>query len=101
MVKFYAVALAAGVLALLVWIAARALAANVAAWENFDPERRWGLGGRRVVAGLVGFGLAGLSAEFSPRDLTWPLALVLALLGAATAIWYAGWVDRKDRTRDH
>lgn len=98
MVAVYAIALAVGVLALLVWIALRGVAANVPAWENSDPEQRFGMGGRRVVAGLVGFGLAGLSAEFSPRDLTWPLALALALLGAGAAVWYTGWADRKERT---
>lgn len=94
MVKVYAVALALGVLALLAWIGARALAVNVPSWGNADPERRLGVAGRRVVAGLVGFGLAGLSAEFSPRDLSWPVALGLALVGGAVAIWYTGWVDR-------
>ncbi len=101
MVKVYAVALALGVLALLIWIGARSLAANVPAWENADPERRWGTVGRRMVAGLVGFGMAGMSAEFSPRDLSWPLALVLALAGAGTAIWYTARVDGKERAKDH
>jgi hypothetical protein len=95
MVKVYAVALALGVLALLLWIGARALAVNVPSWGNADPERRIGVAGRRMVAGLVGFGLAGMSAEFSPRDLSWPIALGLAVLGGAVAVWYTGWVDRK------
>jgi hypothetical protein len=47
-----------------------------------------------VVAGLVGFGMAGMSAEFSPRDLSWPVCLVLAILGAAAAAWYSTWIDR-------
>jgi hypothetical protein len=34
--------------------------------------------------------MAGLSAEFSPRDLSWPIALVLAGVGAAVLAWYAG-----------
>jgi hypothetical protein len=99
MVKVYAVALAVGVLALLLWIGARALAVNVPSWGNADPERRLGVVGRRVVAGLVGFGLAGMSAEFSPRDLSWPMALGLAVLGGAVAVWYTGWVDRKRADR--
>jgi hypothetical protein len=100
MVKVYAVALAVGVVALLVWIGARALAVNVPSWGNADPEKRLGVAGRRVVAGLVGFGLAGMSAEFSPRDLTWPIALGLAVLGGTVAVWYTGWVDRKRAGRD-
>ncbi|HKX75260.1 MAG TPA: hypothetical protein VJR05_07705 [Acidimicrobiia bacterium] len=97
MVKVYAIVLAIGVLALIFWIFARSLAVNVPAWSRVDPEGRWGVKGRRVVAGMVGFGMAGMSAEFSPRDLSWPLALILALAGAAAAVWYAGWVDRADR----
>ena len=58
------------------------------------PIADLGCGGRRLVAGLVGFGLAGMSAEFSPRDFSWPVSLILALLGAAVAAWYAGWIDR-------
>ena len=34
--------------------------------------------------------MAGLSAEFSPRDISWPIALVLAVIGAAVLAWYAG-----------
>ena len=43
-----------------------------------DPEERLGTPGRRVVAGLVGFGLAGMSAEFSPFGLSWPSARLIA-----------------------
>ncbi len=97
MVKVYAVVLALGVLALIAWIFARSLAVNVPAWTGIDPEGRLGVLGRRVVAGMVGFGMAGMSAEFSPRNLSWQLALVLALAGAMAAMWYAGWVDRSER----
>ncbi|MGQ0849159.1 MAG: hypothetical protein ACT4OP_08600 [Actinomycetota bacterium] len=93
MVKVYAVVLALGVIALITWIFAAAFASN-AHQEHLDPETRFGVKGRRVVAGLVGFGMAGMSAEFSPRGITWPWALVLALLGAGAAAWYAGWIDR-------
>ncbi|HJR92842.1 MAG TPA: hypothetical protein VJ938_10410 [Acidimicrobiia bacterium] len=95
MVKVYAVALVVGVVALLGWIMMRTLSANIDR-ASIDPEQRLGLMGRRVVAALVGFGIGGMSAEFSPRDLSWPFALVLAILGAGAAAWYAGWVDRED-----
>lgn len=91
MVKVYAVVLVVGLAALIGWIFARSLAVNVDR-PGIDPERRWGVPGRRLVAGAVGFGMAGMSAEFSPLDLAWPVALVLALAGAAAAAWYAGWV---------
>ncbi len=94
MVRVYAVILAAGVMLLIGWIFAAYLAGNVPSWTRSDPEERFGIPGRRVVAGLVGFGLAGMSAEFSPFDLSWPVALVLAIAGAAAMVWYAGSVDR-------
>lgn len=91
MIAVYAVVLAAGVLGLIAWIFARTYAVSTER-ASIDPEVRWGVGGRRVLAGLVGFGMAGMSAEFSPRGIAWPLALVLAFAGAAAAAWYAGWV---------
>lgn len=99
MVKVYAVVLIVGVVVLFAWIIARAFAVNIER-PSIDPEERFGRMGRRVVAGLVGFGMAGMSAEFSPRDIPWPWALVLALLGAGAAVWYAGWVDRDDAGGD-
>ncbi len=33
-----------------------------------------------------------MSAEYSPLGIPWPVALVLALAGAAAAVWYAGWI---------
>lgn len=94
MVKVYAIALALGALALIAWIFATYLAGNVGAWSRVNPEGRFGKRGRMIVAGLVGFGMAGMSAEFSPRDLSWPVCLVLAVLGAGAAAWYSTWIDR-------
>ena len=94
MVKVYAIALSLGVILLIAWIFSVYLAGNVEAWSRISPEERYGRRGRQVVAGLVGFGMAGMSAEFSPRDLSWPICLVLALLGAAVAAWYSAWIDR-------
>jgi hypothetical protein len=76
-VKVYAIALTVGVLALIGWIFAVYVGNERA---SFNPDQRFGLSGRRVVAGLVGFGMAGMSAEFSPRDLSWPIALGYWLL---------------------
>lgn len=92
MVKVYAVVLVLGITLLIGWIFSHAFAENSSV-DRFDPERRFGVPGRRVVAALVGFGMAGMSAEFSPRDLSWPVALALALIGAGALAWYVGWVD--------
>jgi hypothetical protein len=92
-VKVYAVVLGVGVVLLLAWIFATYLGGNVTEWKRIDPEQRLGKPGRRLISALVGFGLAGMSAEFSPFDLSWPVALALAIVGAAALAWYAGWVD--------
>lgn len=90
MVKVYAVVLVAGIVALIAWIFVRSYAVNTER-TSFDPEHRLGKPGRRAVAAMVGFGMAGMSAEFSPLDISWPIAFVLALAGAGAAAWYAGW----------
>ena len=89
MVRVYAVVLVVGLIALVAWILASTVFAG-SSRQSLDPERRFGVPGRRIVAGLVGFSMAGLSAEFSPRDISWPVALVLAVIGAAVLAWYAG-----------
>ena len=99
MVKIYAVSLVVGILALVIWVMAKAFSENIDR-PSFDPELRFGLAGRRIVAAMVGLGMAGLSAEFSPREIPWPLALLLALAGATAAAWYAGWVDREPDSAD-
>ncbi|HEY7564170.1 MAG TPA: hypothetical protein VIA81_04530 [Acidimicrobiia bacterium] len=94
MVRVYAIVLAIGVVLLIAWIFLRYFVGNTSGPAGFDPEARFGRRGRQVVAAMVGFGMAGMSAEFSPRDLSWPVALVLALAGAIAAAWFAGFVDR-------
>ena len=89
MIKVYAVVLVLGILALISWIFLNVLAGNLRR-PSLDPEERLGVPGRRVVAGAVGLGMAGMSAEYSPLDLSWPVALVMAVAGAAGAAWYAG-----------
>lgn len=88
MIKVYAVVLAVGVVLLIAWILMTVLAGNLGR-PSLDPESRFGLGGRRLVAGSVGFGMAGMSAEYSPLGISWPLALVLALAGGGALAWYS------------
>lgn len=89
MVKIYAVVLVLAITVLLAWIGTHVLAQG-GERDRFDPEERFGIPGRRVVAGAMGFSLAGMSAEFSPRDLSWPVALMLAIIGGAVMAWYSG-----------
>lgn len=89
MIKVYAVVLVISIIALFAWIALHVYAQS-SDGERFDPETRFGVGGRRVVGGAMAFALAGMSAEFSPRDLSWPIALLLAVIGAGAMVWYVG-----------
>lgn len=85
--KIYAITLAVGLLALLVVILGGSFAENVGRPDR-DPGERIGLRGKMVIAALMGFGMGGMSAEFSPLDLTWQVALAAAI-GAAflSVVW--------------
>jgi hypothetical protein len=98
MVKFYSVALVLGVIGLIVVILGGTFAENVGR-EDRDPGRRIGRVGRATIGGLVGFGMAGISAEFSTLDLDWPAALGVAIVGsAAGALW--AWYSSRDTESD-
>jgi hypothetical protein len=88
-IKIYAVVLIVGMVALLVWVFLTVLAGSIDR-PSLDLESRFGVVGRRAVAAAVGFGMAGMSAEYSPLDIGWPVAVVLALAGGGAAAWYAG-----------
>jgi len=85
MVKVYAITLAVGIIGLLIVVLGGALAENVGHPER-DPGERLGLKGKAFVGAMVGFGMGGMSAEFSPLDLTWQVSLVLALVAAGLSI---------------
>jgi len=76
----YAVTLAVGVVLLLGWIAALAISEIVEGWDGVDPEKRFGKPGRLAVAGLAGFGLAGMSSTFGGWQTGF--VFVAALFGA-------------------
>lgn len=87
MVKVYAITLALGILGLLTIILGGALAENVGRPDR-DPGELVGLTGKSIVGAMVGFGMAGMSAEFSPLDLTWQVSLLVAILAAgASVVW--------------
>lgn len=77
MVAVYTIATVAGFVALVGWILIHAGGEG----SRYDPEERLGSTGRRAVSAVLGFGLAGLSAEFSPLSIPWPVAFVLAVVG--------------------
>lgn len=86
-VKVYAVVLCAGIIGLLVLVLGAVFAENLGRPER-DPGARLGPAGKTAVGAALGFGMAGLSAEFSPLDLTWQVALVIAAAAAGlAALW--------------
>ncbi|HEX2403860.1 MAG TPA: hypothetical protein VHM29_04080 [Acidimicrobiia bacterium] len=99
MVKFYSVALALGVIGLIVVILGGAFAENVDR-EDSDPGHRIGIGGRAAIGALVGFGMAGLSAEFSTLDLSWQVALAIAVVGAVAGALWAWYASRHQSGSD-
>jgi glucose uptake protein GlcU len=99
MVKFYSIALALGVIGLVVVILGGAFAENVDREER-DPGRQIGRGGRAAIGALVGFGMAGLSAEFSTLDLTWQIALLVAAVGAVAGAFWAWYASRDQSGSD-
>lgn len=94
MTALYSVALVVGALAFLVWVAATAVANTVAGWEGIDPEARFGMIGRSVVAGIVGFGMAGMSASFG--GWTSVLAFLAAVAGAVGLVVVAFWLGPEE-----
>ena len=90
MTALFGVALMIGIIMLLLWIAGTSIAANVQGREQLDPERRFGVVGRSVMAAFLGFGMAGMSSLYAG----WPVPMVIfsSVLGAvglvAVGIWF-------------
>lgn len=85
MVMVYTIALVIGLLGLLVLILGGTLADNVGRPDR-DPGEWMGRGGKMGLGAMLGFGMGGLAAEFSTLGLGWPVALLIALLGAGGSI---------------
>ncbi len=83
----YAAVLLIGFIALVVVIFGGTLSENVGRHDR-DPDARLGPVGRLALGAVLGFGMGGMAAEFSPLDLTWPVGLVVAIAAAvAGAVW--------------
>ncbi|MGH8944651.1 MAG: hypothetical protein ACRDVL_00685 [Acidimicrobiia bacterium] len=94
MVKVYAIALVTGLLGLLIVVLGGALADNVDRPDR-DPGEWLGDLGKTLIGAVFGFGMGGLSAEFSPLDLSWQTALLIALgAAAASIVWVRYSVSR-------
>jgi hypothetical protein len=98
MTAAYAIALVLGIIAILAWIAAVAVAETVSGWEHIDPDRRFGARGRATIGGLSGLGLAGMSATYGGwHDVA---AFVAAVAGAAAVAVVATRLRAFDRAED-
>jgi hypothetical protein len=52
-----------------------------------------------VVGAAVGFGMGGMSAEFSPLDLSWPIALVISLVAAGLSMLWVRYAVGQTESR--
>jgi hypothetical protein len=87
MVKVYSVLLALGFVAIVLIVFGGALAENLGHPER-DPNELIGQKGRIGVGALLGFAMGGMAAEFSPLDLSWQVALAIAVgAGVVGAYW--------------
>ncbi len=84
MVPLYAISTVLGVVALLAWITLGIAASAGDDRRYLDPELRFGERGRGAVAGVLGFGLGGMSASFAGWNTA--LAVIAAVVGAAAAV---------------
>lgn len=90
MTILFALPLVVGLFLMLTWIGATAAAGSVDGWDHLDPELRVGAAGRFVVAFLVGFGMAGISALFAGWGNV--PSIVAGLGGAAALVVIAKWL---------
>ncbi len=90
----YGISLAVGFVGLLVWVTAVFASGSVKNWEGLDLEQRFGVNGRRVIAAVLGFGMAGLSASYAGWHAG--IAAGAAVAGAAVGIALAGTANASD-----
>lgn len=84
MVAVYAIATLLGVIGIIVWVILGMVATAVPGKESLDPETRFGVTGRDVVAGLAGIGLGGMSASYAGAGTV--LGVLGALAGGAVTV---------------
>lgn len=84
MTLFYGLVLLIGLAVGGVWLVMIAIAGSVDGWEWIDPESRWGVVGRSVIAGCIGFGMAGISVLYTSAPEL--LSIVGGIVGAVALI---------------
>lgn len=84
-IKVYAVALALGV-ALLIAVVIRTTLSDKA----LEGRARMALGA------LLGFGMGGMAAEYSPLDISWPVALAAAVVAAVASVAWVRFATRRE-----
>lgn len=91
MIAVYAVAIVLGIVSVLAWIFMGLAASSMHDMSRLDPEERFGEKGRYLVAGLMGFGMGGMSASFGGwNDALAVLAAIAGLVAAVVAARYLG-----------
>lgn len=90
MTALYGIILLVGFALMLAWLVLTAIASSVEGWGRVDPELRWGATGRSVVAGLIGFGMAGISVLYTTAPEA--LSIAAAVVGGLALIAVARWV---------
>lgn len=90
MTALFGIPLLLGLLLMIVWIAATAVAGTVEGWENVDPEHRYGRTGRFVLAGVIGFGMAGISTLYAGAPHL--LAVVGGIAGGIGLVFVSTWL---------
>lgn len=86
MIKVYAVALALGAVALI----------GVILWASFPGKEGPGDRARMILGAVLGFGMGGMAAEYSPLDISWPVALGIAVVAAGASIAWVRYATRHE-----
>jgi hypothetical protein len=84
LIPVYAICVLLGSVGALAWVYLGMTASAVEGKAALDPETRYGFAGRATVAGVLGFGLGGMSASFAGWNSG--LAIVGAIGGAGLMI---------------
>ena len=90
MTILFALPLVVGLFLMVTWIGATAAAGSVEGWDHLDPELRVGATGRFLLAFLIGFGMAGISALFAGWGNL--LSIGAGLVGGAVLVVISRWL---------